>query len=153
MRWSPGTRIRTVARAVRASWEAKAAATVAAAGVMAACPDGGSPSRPEPPPTSVSGTWVGSATAGSRALPLAVDIAEAGGLVSGRLRLGPPDAASANFDAGALTGTRSGALARWEVEHGAVIAGTFEGERFTGTLSFPAREGYAAATLPIRFGR
>ena len=50
---------------------------------------------------------------------------------------------------GTLTGTRDGTGATWTTETDVVIKGTFENNKFTGTLEFPSYEGRPTRLSPL----
>ena len=142
-------------RLAHAPWRREAAA-LTAAGALAACGSGGGddpegPSGPISPPTDVSGTWTGTATVGAESLPVRVLLSEAAGALSGSIQYGPPGG-GAFANGGELRGSRTGPDAQWASASGGAVVGSFERDRFVGSLTLPAKEiaGAVTASLALR---
>jgi hypothetical protein len=84
-----------------------------------------------------SGTvWTGPATYNAETIVVRFVLEEAGdGTLSGRLLMKDPKT-GVFLETGTISGTRSGNNATWTTEAGSVIAGTFSGTTFHGTMRF-----------------
>ena len=100
----------------------------------------------------VSGAWTGSITSPG-AIPVGIRfmVAEQNGQLTGQAYVQDPVTHDFLIDA-PLTGSRHGSDATWTTATNLVIAGTFDGNDFVGTLQFPADEdlGLTVSNLSLK---
>ncbi len=89
-----------------------------------------------PPPPSVAGAWSGTATDDAGSVQVLFELTEDAGALSGVNTLYDPSS-HAPIKAGSITGKRTGASASWVTMGGIAVTGTFAGEAFNGTATFP----------------
>jgi hypothetical protein len=92
--------------------------------------------RGPPGPISVQGAWSGTAGDDAGSIPILFTIADDGGALSGVNTLYDPTT-GAPILAGSLTGQRTGNSATWTTLGGLSVTGTFNGNNFSGTATFP----------------
>ena len=87
---------------------------------------------------SSTGTWVGSlGPPGGNGIGAQFDLTEANGQLTGLAYFQDPESGELLSD-DEVQGSRSGSMATWQTTStGVVVAGTFDGSSFSGTIQFP----------------
>lgn len=86
--------------------------------------------------SSVGGSWTGT-IASPEPVGVRFDLAEENGSLSGRIYF-EDDLTHEFLPEAAITGSRDGAEGSWTTETNVRIVGKFQGNRFLGTITFPA---------------
>jgi len=95
------------------------------------------------------GTWTGMIGEGHpKPTGVRFSLEDDNGKLSGEMFFQDPATNEFSND-GSLTGTRDGTTATWTTETDVVIKGTFEDNKFTGTIEFPPDEGHPHAPVPL----
>jgi hypothetical protein len=119
----------------RIAWALRAAPLALTTVGVLACTANPSPPIPSGA-TSVQGTWSGTASADAGSIRTDFTITDDGGALSGVHILYDPTT-GAPIKAGKLTGQRNGNTANWTTMGGVTVVGTFDGNEFNGTATFP----------------
>jgi len=91
-------------------------------------------------PVVAQGTWTGTIGQGPKAAGVRFVLEDNNGKLTGQIFFQDPTT-NEFLEGGTLTGTRAATAATWTTETDVVIKGTFEENKFTGTLEFPPEEG------------
>jgi len=99
------------------------------------------------------GTWTGTIGGGeTKRVGVQFTLEDENGVLVGKTSFQDPETGE-YADDGTLTGTRDGTTATWTTETDVVIKGTFEDNKFVGTLEWPARQGRPTRASPLTLTR
>jgi len=104
-------------------------------------------------PSGATGNWTGSlGSPGTIPVGVRFTLHEQNGKLTGRTYFEDPKTHELLADA-ELTGIREGANASWTTSTDLAVAGTFDGNAFTGKITFPADGNIAARAVDLNLNR